>query len=151
VLSNVPVFDTGGRGATTTFVERGIGDVLVTFESEVIGIKNEYAKALFEVVYPSLSVRADFPVAVVDKVVDWRGTRVVASAYLEFLYTEEAQEILAQHFFRVRNAAVSARHRSQLPTVQLLSVRDTFGGWDRVTTEHLSQNGILDQLMTTRR
>jgi sulfate transport system substrate-binding protein len=151
VLNNVPVFDTGGRGATTTFVERGIGDVLVTFESEVIGIKNEYAKTRLEVVYPSVSVRADFPVAVVDKVVDRRGTRAVARAYLQFLYSDEAQQILARHSFRVRNPVVMARYQSQFPQVQLMSVTETFGGWDRVTAEHFKQDGILDQLMTTER
>jgi sulfate transport system substrate-binding protein len=147
VLSNVPVFDTGGRGATTTFVERRIGDVLVTFESEVIGIRTEYAKSRLEVIYPSISVRADFPVAVVDKVVDRRGTRAVASAYLQFLYTDEAQEILAKHFFRVRNAGMAARYRSQFPEVTLVSVGDTFGGWYRVMAEHFKQDGILDQLV----
>ncbi len=148
VLKNVPVFDTGGRGATNTFVERGIGDVLVTFESEVIAIRNEYSQARLEVAYPSVSVRADFPVAVVDKVVDRRGTRPVASAYLRFLYSAEAQEILAKHFFRVRDPAVALRYQAQFPLVQLASVEDTFGGWDRVTAEHFNQDGILDQLLT---
>lgn len=151
VLSNVPVFDTGGRGATTTFVERGIGDALVTFESEVIEIKSEYSKTRLEAVYPSISVRADFPIAIVDKVVDRRGTREVASAYLLFLYSTEAQEILAKHFFRARDPAVVAHHQSQFPKVQLASVADTFGGWDRLTTEHFNRDGILDQLLTSRR
>lgn len=148
VLANVPVFDTGGRGATTTFVEREIGDVLVTFESEVIAIRKEYDKARLEVVYPSISVRADFPVAVVDRVVDRRGTREVATAYLQFLYGEEAQEILAKKFNRVRHPAVVARYASQFPEVRLVSVDETFGGWDKVTSEHFGSGGVLDQLLT---
>lgn len=151
VLANVPVFDTGGRGATTTFVEREIGDVLVTFESEVIAIRREYQKAKLEVVYPSLSVRADFPVAVVDRVVDRRGTREVATAYLQFLYSEEAQEILAEAFNRVRHPAVAARYASQFPEVRLVSVDETFGGWDKVMSEHFGSGGVLDQLIATLR
>ncbi len=151
LLANVPVFDTGGRGATTTFVEREIGDVLVTFESEVIAIRNEYSKAKLDVVYPSVSVRVDFPVAVVDKVVDRRGTREVATAYLQFLYSDEAQEILAKRFFRVRSPAVAARYQSQFPPVQLTSVVDAFGSWERVTAEHFASDGILDQLLAAKR
>lgn len=151
ILANVPVFDTGGRGATTTFVEREIGDVLVTFESEVISIRNEYTKSTLDVVYPSIGVRADFPVAVVDKVVDRRGTRELATAYLQFLYTEEAQDILARRYFRVRSPSVAARYQSQFPKVQLASVEETFGGWDRVTADHFNSDGILDQLLAAKR
>jgi sulfate transport system substrate-binding protein len=151
LLANVPVFDTGGRGATTTFIERQIGDVLVTFESEVIAIRNEYSKVAVDVVYPSLSLRVDFPVAVVDKVVDRRGTREAATAYLQFLYSDEGQNILAKQYFRVRSPAVAARYQSQFPKVQLTSVEETFGGWDRVTTEHFGSDGILDQLLSVKR
>jgi sulfate transport system substrate-binding protein len=151
LLANVPVFDTGGRGATTTFIEREIGDVLVTFESEVIAVRNEYSKAAVDVVYPSLSLRVDFPVAVVDKVVDRRGTREAATAYLQFLYSEQGQEILAKQYFRVRSAAVAARHQSQFPKVQLASVEETFGGWDNVTAKHFGTSGILDQLLGAKR
>lgn len=151
VLGNVPVFDTGGRGATTTFIERNIGDVLITFESEVIAIRNEYSKVKVDVVYPSVSVRADFPVAVVDKVVDRRGTREVATAYLQFLYGDEAQEILAKRWFRVRSPAVVARYQDQFPPVRLAAVEEVFGGWDRVTAEHFSADGILDQLLASKR
>jgi len=151
LLANVPVFDTGGRGATTTFIEREIGDVLVTFESEVISIRNEYSKAKVDVVYPSTSVRVDFPVAIVDKVVDRRGTREVATAYLQFLYTDEAQDILAKRYFRVRSPAVAARYAAQFPQVQLTSVVDTFGSWERVTAEHFNADGILDQLLAAKR
>jgi sulfate transport system substrate-binding protein len=151
VLNNVPVFDTGGRGATTTFVERGIGDVLITFESEIAAIRREYDKANLVVVYPSVSVRADFPVAVVDKVVDRRKTREVATAYLEFLFSEPGQEILAAGFNRVRHPAVVAKYQAQFPPVTLVGVEDVFGGWDEVTQKHFGDGGILDKLIATRR
>ncbi|MEJ1961191.1 MAG: sulfate ABC transporter substrate-binding protein [Gammaproteobacteria bacterium] len=151
VLGNVPVFDTGGRGATTTFVERQIGDVLVTFESEVSSIQREYAKSELQIVYPSLSVRADFPVAVVDKVVDRHGTREVATAYLQFLYSDAGQEILAKNFNRVRNPAIAARYKAQFPDVRLLTVEDSFGGWDKVTKTHFSDGGTLDQILSSPR
>lgn len=151
LLGNVPVFDTGGRGATTTFVERQIGDVLVTFESEVIAIRNEYASANLQVVYPSVGLRVDFPVAVVDKVVIRNGTRDVATAYLQFLWSDAGQEILAKKFNRVRNPVIAARYESQFPTVHLVSVEDAFGGWDRVTAEHFGSDGILDKLLLAKR
>jgi sulfate transport system substrate-binding protein len=151
VLANVPVFDTGGRGATTTFVEREIGDVLITFESEVAAIRNEYAKAKIDVVYPSVSVRADFPVAVVERVVDRRGTRAVATAYLQYLYTAEGQDILAKKYFRVRDEKVAKKYRAQFPDVLLASVEETFGSWDKVTAEHFGDNGVLDQLLQDRK
>lgn len=150
MLGNVPVFDTGGRGATTTFVEREIGDVLITFESEVVSIRNEYSKAKFDVVYPSVSVRADFPVAVVDKVVDQRGTRELATAYLQFLYSDEGQEIIAKRYNRVRNPAGVAKYKAQFPNIKLVSVEETFGGWERVTAEHFAADGILDQLLAAK-
>jgi sulfate/thiosulfate transport system substrate-binding protein len=151
VLANVPVFDTGGRGATTTFVERQIGDVLVTFESEVSSIRREYEKIGLQVVYPSVSVRADFPVAVVDKVVDRKGTREVATAYLQFLYSDEGQDILAKGFNRVRSPAVAARHKAQFPDVNLVSVEDKFGGWDKVTKVHFGDGGVLEQILTAKK
>ncbi len=147
VLKNVPVFDTGGRGATTTFVERQIGDVLVTFESEVSSIRLEYAKSGLEIVYPSLSVQADFPVAVVDKVVDRHGTRDVANAYLQFLYSEAGQEILAKGFNRVHSPAVAARYKSQFPDIKLVTIDERFGGWEQVTKVHFANGGVLDQLI----
>ena len=149
VLKNVPVFDTGGRGATTTFVERQIGDVLVTFESEVSSIRQEYGKSGLEIVYPSLSVQADFPVAVVDKVVDRHGTREVATAYLQFLYSDAGQEILAKGFNRVHNAAVAARYKSQFPDIRLITIEQRFGGWENVTRVHFSNGGVLDQLIAS--
>jgi sulfate transport system substrate-binding protein len=149
VLKNVPVFDTGGRGATTTFVERQIGDVLVTFESEVSSILQEYAKSGLEIVYPSMSVQADFPVAVVDKVADRHGTRALATAYLEFLYSDVGQEILAKAFNRVHNAGVAARYKAQFPDIRLLSIEQRFGGWEKANQVHFSNGGVLDQILAS--
>jgi sulfate/thiosulfate transport system substrate-binding protein len=151
LLKNVPVFDTGGRGATTTFIERQIGDVLVTFESEVNSIRREYARSPVETVIPSQSVRADFPVAVVDKVVLRQGTKAVANAYLQYLYSDAGQEILAKHFYRVRNPAVASRYKAQFPELQLASIETVFGGWNQVMQTHFGDGGILDQLLTANR
>lgn len=146
LFANVPVFDTGGRAATTTFVERGIGDVLVTFEAEVQGIGRQYGKDKVDLVIPPVSLRADFPVSVVDKVVDARGSRKIAEAYLNYLYTPEAQEIIAAHFNRPIDKDVAAKHAKDFANVRLLTVEDVFGGWQKVQTEHLANGAILDQL-----
>jgi sulfate transport system substrate-binding protein len=145
LLANVPVFDTGGRGATTTFIERQIGDVLVTFESEVNSIKAQFAKVPLVAIVPSVSLRADFPVAVVDKVAARHGTRAVADAYLQFLYSDAGQEILAKNYYRVRNPAVAQRYAAQFPAVHLLAVEDSLGGWDQVIRTHFADGGILDK------
>jgi sulfate transport system substrate-binding protein len=147
LLGNVPVFDTGGRGATTTFVERHIGDVLVTFESEIGAIVNEYGKSQLQVVIPSLSLRADFPVAVVDKVVDRKGTRKAATAYLNYLYSDAGQGIIARKYLRVHNQAIAEQHRAQFPPVRLLTVQEVFGGWDALTKRHFTDGGLLDQAL----
>lgn len=147
LLANVPVFDTGGRGATTTFIEREIGDVLVTFESEVTSIRSEYGKAQLEAVTPSLSLRADFPVAVVDKVVDRKGTRKAATAYLEYLYTPAGQEILAKYHYRVQDPAIAKKYAAQFKPVKLLTAEETFGGWDKVMQQHFAPGGTLDKAM----
>ena len=146
LFANVPVFDTGGRAATTTFVERGIGDVLVTFEAEVQCIGKQYGKDKVDLVIPPVSLRADFPVAVVDKVVDERGSRKIAEAYLNYLYTPEAQEIIATHFNRPIDKDVAAKHAKDFAPVRLLTVEDVFGGWKKVNEEHLANGAILDQL-----
>jgi sulfate/thiosulfate transport system substrate-binding protein len=149
LFANVPVFDTGGRAATTTFVERGIGDVLVTFEAEVQSIGRQYGKDKVDLVLPSVSLRADFPVSVVDKVVDQRGSRKLAEAYLQFLHTPQGQEIIkiiAEHFNRPIDKAVAAKHASDFGEVRLVTVDDVFGGWKKVTEEHLAEGGILDKL-----
>ena len=146
LFRNVPVLDTGGRAATTTFVQRGIGDALLTFENEVILIRKELGDDDFDVVYPSISIQAENCVSVVDKVVDRRGTRKVATAYLEYLYSEEGQEIAAKHFIRPRDAKVLARHASQFAKVELFTVDDVFGGWKQAQAVHFKDGGIFDQI-----
>jgi len=150
LFNNVPIFDTGGRAATTTFVQREIGDVLITFESETRGIRKEYGDDKFEQVTPSVSLLAEFPVAIVDKVADEHGTRDLAKTYLHFLYTPEGQDILAQNGNRVRDAAVAARYKADFPDVRLLTVEDVFGGWDKVQKEHFAAGGLLDQTYGSR-
>ncbi|SNB64799.1 sulfate transport system substrate-binding protein [Arboricoccus pini] len=145
LLGNVPVFDTGGRGSTTTFVEREIGDVLVTFEAEMHGVAREYGDAGFEIVLPSMSIEADFPVTLVDRVVDARGSRDVSSAYLEFLYQPEAQEIIAGFGNRVRDDEVAKAHAGDFPAVRLVTVEQVFGGWGRAESEHFADGGLFDR------
>ncbi len=147
VLANVPVFDTGGRGATTTFVERRLGDVLITFESEVHNIRREYGDGEFEVVVPSMSVLAEFPVSVVDKVVDRRGSRELAEAYLNFLYSDAVQEIAAENWYRVRSEEVAKRYADRFPQMELVRVEDVLGSWDEINATHFASDGVLDQLM----
>lgn len=148
LFKNVPVFDTGGRGATTTFAERGIGDVLVTFEAEVRGTQKQLGADKYDVVVPEVSLLSEFPVSLVDKVVDKRGSRKVSEAYLNYLYAPEGQEILAQNFNRVHDEAVIAKHKDIYPDVRLISVEKEFGGWQKVSKEHFAEGGILDQLFT---
>ena len=146
LFDNVPVFDTGGRASTTTFVEARTGDVLITFEAEVRGIQKEYGADNFDIVIPSMSVLAEFPVAIVDSVADKRGSRDLAKAYLDFLYTPEAQRIIAEYGNRVRDETVAAEFADQFPEVRLVTVEDVFGGWQKITEEHFAEGGILDAL-----
>lgn len=146
LFDNVPVFDTGGRAATTTFVERNVGDVLVTFEAETRGIVKEFGKDKLEAVTPPISLLAEFPVAIVDKVADARGTRDLAKAYLDFLYTPEGQRILAQNGNRVNDPAVSAEFKDQFPAVELQKVEDVFGSWSDIQKTHFASGGLLDEL-----
>ncbi len=150
-LHNVPVFDSGGRGATTTFVQRGIGDALLTFENEVKLIAAEFGDQKFEVVVPSLSVRADNPVAVVAKVVARRKTSGIAQDYANFHYTPAAQEIFAKHGLRPSDPAALARHAAAFPKVNLFTVEEAFGGWEKAQQVHFSNGGIFDQIMEKRR
>lgn len=150
LFRNVPVLDGGGRGATTTFTQRGMGDVLVTFENEAVLIEKELGAGKFDVVYPSISVRAEAPVAVVDKVVDKKGTRKQAQAYLEFLYSPEGQEIVARHFYRPRLEAVLQRHAGQFKPIQLFGIDEVFGGWPKAQETHFADGGVLDQIMVNR-
>lgn len=145
VVSNVPVFDTGGRGATTTFTERATGDVLVTFEAEANGVRKEFGSDKYEVVAPPVSLLAEFPVAIVDKVADERGSRKVAAAYLNFLYAPEAQDILAQNVYRVRDDKVAQRYAKQFPDVRLYTI-ELFGGWENARKIHFASGGTFDQV-----
>lgn len=146
IFDNVPVFDTGGRGATQTFAERNIGDVLVTFEAETGGIAAAYADAGLERVTPSVSLFAAFPVAVVSEVAERNGSTELANAYLEWLYTPEAQRIVAQHFYRVADEGVAAEFADSLPEVRLVTVDGVFGGWDAIQENHFAEGARLDNV-----
>lgn len=146
-LSNVVVFDTGGRGATTSFVERQLGDVLLTFESEVNLIRKEYGEDQYDIVIPKISILAEFPVAVVERVAKAKGTTDVANAYVNFLYTEEAQRVLATSFYRVHQRKVKEEFAAQFPDLELVAVESVFGSWDKVNQEHFGNTGILDELL----
>jgi sulfate transport system substrate-binding protein len=145
VLGNVVVMDTGGRGATTTFVEREVGDVLITFESEVNLILRERPEAALQMNVPPMSVQADFPVAVVDKVVDHHGTRELATAYTQFLFTDPAQEIMARNFNRVRSVTIAQRYEAQFPPARLVALEQRFGGWEAIARKHFDEGGVLDR------
>lgn len=146
LYKNVPVLDSGARGSTTTFVERGMGDVLISWENEAFLALKEYGADKFEIVIPSLSILAEPPVAVVDKVVDKRGTRQVAEAYLQYLYSEEGQEIAAKHFYRPTNAKVAEKYASKFPTIELFKIDDAFGGWKNAHRTHFADSGTFDQI-----
>lgn len=148
IFANVPVLETGGRGATTTFVQREIGDVLVTFENEVGLIRQEYGADKFDLVYPPVSIVADLPVSVVDRVVDKRGTRRVAEAYLQYLYTPEAQEIAARFELRPRDAKIARKYANTLPPLKLFTVDEVFGSLKQAQAEHFKDGGVFDQLYT---
>jgi sulfate transport system substrate-binding protein len=142
----VPVLDTGARGATVNFVERGIGDVLIAWESEALLAVNQLGKGKFEIVTPGVSVLAEPPVAVVDKVAAAHGTSAVAKAYLEYLYSPEGQEIAARNYYRPRNAAVAAAHALLFPRLQLFTVDQLFGGWTKAQKTHFAAGGVFDQI-----
>ncbi len=150
VFSRVKVLDSGARGSTTTFVERGIGDVLIAWENEAFLAMNELGPDKVQIVTPSLSILAEPPVAVVDKVVDKRGTRAVAEAYLQFLYAPEGQEIAARNYFRPTDKTVAARHAEQFTPVRLVTIDEAFGGWTRAQKTHFADGGIFDQISTNR-
>ena len=143
---NVPVLDTGARGSTVTFVERGIGDVLLAWENEAFLALKEFGSDKFEIVAPSESILAEPPVAVVDKVVDAKGTRKQAEAYLNFLYSPEAQEIVAKNSYRPRDAAVAAKYKDTFPKISLFTIDDEFGGWKKAQETHFADGGIFDQI-----
>ncbi|MDX5377690.1 MAG: thiosulfate ABC transporter substrate-binding protein CysP [Halomonas sp.] len=145
-LRNVAVFDTGGRGATTSFIERGIGDVLISFESEVNNIRQEYGSDDYEVIVPPVSILAEFPVAVVESNAERNGNQDLAQAYLEYLYSEEAQRMLAGFNYRVHHEAVVEEFAENFPATELLTVEEIGGSWDEVMDTHFGSGGLLDQL-----
>lgn len=146
VLKNVPVLDSGARGATTTFVERGIGDVLIAWENEALLATRELGKDKFEIVTPSESILAEPPVSIVDKVVDKKRTRDAANAYLAFLYSPQAQEIAAKHYYRPSDAETLKRHGATFKPLKLFTIEDVFGGWDKAQATHFNDGGTFDQV-----
>jgi sulfate transport system substrate-binding protein len=146
LYKHVPVLDTGARGATTTFVQRGIGDVQLTWENEAYLALKEYGADKFEIVYPKLSILAEPPVALLDKNADRHGTRKVADAYLHFLYTKPAQEIEAKNFYRPRDPAVLKAFAKQFPAIPMVTVDDVFGGWQKAQQVHFADGGVFDQI-----
>ncbi|MGE5663015.1 MAG: sulfate ABC transporter substrate-binding protein [Deltaproteobacteria bacterium] len=146
LYKNVPVLDSGARGSTTTFVQRGIGDVFISWENEAFLAVNELGKDRFEIVLPSVSILAEPPVTVVDKVAKKHGTEAVAKAYLEYLYTPEGQEIAAKHYYRPRLASVAAKHENRFPKVNLFTIDDVFGGWQKAQKKHFADGGVYDQI-----
>jgi sulfate transport system substrate-binding protein len=151
IFRNVPVLDTGGRGATTTFTQRGIGDVLVTFENEVSLIASGVGDGNFEAVYPSVSLLAAPPVAIVDKVVDKRGTRKEAQAYLDYLWSPAAQDIIAQHHLRPRDKTVLAKHAAEFKPIKTFTVEEMFGSWQKAQQTHFSDGGTFDQIIVDKK
>lgn len=148
ILKNVPVLDSGARGSTTTFVERGIGDVLLTWENEALLALKELGPDKFDIIAPSLSILAEPPVAVIDKVVDKKGTRAVAQAYLEYLYSPEGQELAGQNYFRPTDPAVAKKFAGQYPKVNMFTIDQVFGGWAKAQKTHFADGGVFDQIYT---
>ncbi len=146
LFKNVPVLDTGARGSTLTFVERGIGDVLIAWENEAFLAIREFGQGQFEIVFPSISILAEPPVTLIDRVVDRRGTRTVAQAYLEFLYSQEAQELAAKHYYRPHFKAITAKYVGQFPRMELFTIAEVFGDWQRAQQTHFNDGGIFDQI-----
>ena len=146
LFKNVPVLDSGARGSTTTFVQRGIGDVLLAWENEAFLSLKEFGADKFEIVVPSLSILAEPTVSVVDKVVKKKGTEAVAKAYLEYLYSDEGQEIAGHNFYRPRNAAVAAKYASTFPQLELITIDQAFGGWTKAQKTHFADGGVFDQI-----
>jgi sulfate transport system substrate-binding protein len=144
LYSNVPVLDAGARGSTITFTERRMGDVFLSWENEAHLIQKQYP-GQYEIITPSLSILAEPPVALVDKVVDRKGTREVAQAYLEFLYTPEAQDIIGRHYYRPRDAAAAAKYSAKFPKIDLVTIED-FGGWRKAQKDHFNDGGIFDRI-----
>jgi sulfate/thiosulfate transport system substrate-binding protein len=148
IYKNVPVLDTGARGSTVTFVERNIGDVLVAWENEAYLALDEFGKDKFEIVTPSVSILAEPTIAIVDKVVDKKGTRAAADAYFKFLYSPEGQEIAAQNHYRPRDPAIAQKHAGSFAKVDLFTIDDVFGGWQKAQAAHFNDAGVFDKIYT---
>jgi sulfate transport system substrate-binding protein len=148
LYANVPILDSGARGSTNTFVQRGIGDVLLSWENEAFLAQKELGADKFQIVAPSESILAEPPVAVVDKVVDKKGTRAVAQAYLDFLYTDQAQDIIGKDFYRPVGDKAKAKYASQFPNIKLVTITDAFGGWTKAQKDHFADGGSFDQIYT---
>jgi sulfate transport system substrate-binding protein len=146
LYKNVPVLDSGARGATTTFVERDIGDVLLSWENEAYLAIKQFGADKFEVVNPSISILAEPPVAVVERVAKRKGTSEVAKAYLEYLYSDEGQDIAGRNFYRPRNATAAAKYASFFPSIELFTIDDAFGGWTKAQATHFADGGVFDQI-----
>ncbi|MGC4086524.1 MAG: sulfate ABC transporter substrate-binding protein [Polyangiaceae bacterium] len=146
LFKNVPVLDSGARGSTTTFVERGIGDVLITWENEALLALKELGQGKLELVAPPLSILAEPPVALLDKNVDRHGTRAVAEAYLKFLYEPEAQELVAKNYYRPRNADVAKRYSDRFKSIELFQLKELFGDWNQAQKTHFDDGGVFDQI-----
>lgn len=150
VYKNVPVLDSGARGSTTTFVERGIGDVLLAWENEALLAIKELGPDKFELVIPSQSILAEPPVTIVDKVVDKRGTRKVAEAYVQYLYSPAGQEIAVKNYYRPTDAKIAAKYAKSFPKVDLFTIENTFGGWTKAQKTHFADGGVFDQIYTAK-
>jgi len=146
IYKNVPVLDTGARGSTITFVERGVGDVLLAWENEAFLAVKEFGKDKFEIVAPSVSILAEPPVAVVDTVADKKGTRAAAEAYLKYWYTSEGQEIAARNFYRPRDADTARKFEGSFAKVELFTIDELFGGWTKAQSAHFADGGIFDEI-----
>lgn len=148
IYENVPILDSGSRGATTTFVERGIGDVLIAWENEAHLALKESGEDKFDIVYPSISILAEPPVALVKANTEKNDTTKVAQEYLKYLYSDEAQEIVAKNFYRPRNKAIAEKYKDNFPKIKLFTIEEKFGGWDKAQKEHFNDGGIFDQIYT---
>jgi sulfate transport system substrate-binding protein len=148
LFANVPVLDSGARGSTVTFAERGLGDVLLAWENEAHLSLKEFGADKFDIVYPPISILAEPPVALVDKNVDKKGTRAVAQAYLDYLYTPEGQDIAARNFYRPIDPKVAAAYAKQFPPIRLFTIADTFGDWSKAQKTHFADGGVFDQIYT---
>lgn len=146
IYKNVPVLDSGARGSTTTFVERGIGDVLLAWENEAFLAVKELGPGKVDIVVPSISILAEPPVTIVDKVADKHGTRKVAQAYLEYLYSQEGQDIAGRHFYRPTDPKVAAKYSTQFPKINLFRIDELFGGWQKAQKTHFADGGVFDQI-----